>query len=65
MQHDRKLTAALLTQYGMTPFVREVAAKFGDNGKLNDIAVITPDACAYVGKRPRKTQRICQLSEVR
>lgn len=56
MQHDRKLTAELLTESGMMPFVREVAARFGTNGKLEDIAVITKRGGAYVGQYPQRAK---------
>lgn len=64
MQHDRALTAKPLIDAGMMETVKQFAAKFGNNGKLNDVAVITGKGAAYFGKRPTKTKRCNPLVEM-
>ncbi|MBY3789553.1 hypothetical protein HPQ32_14090 [Photobacterium carnosum] len=64
MQHDRALTAKLLIDAGMMDVVKQFASRFGNNGKLNDVAVITEKGAAYFGKRPTKTKRCNPLVEM-
>lgn len=61
MKNDRALTAQLLTDAGMMPVVKEFAARFGNQGRLPGVAVITPDGSAYYGQKPVKTQRVAAL----
>ena len=64
MQHDRALTAKLLINAGMMETVKQFAVRFGNNGKLNDVAVITEKGAAYFGKRPTKTKRCNPLAKM-
>ncbi len=58
MRPDRQRLAELLEKHEAMPFVKEMAARFGNNGKLQNIAIFTDSKeGVFVGDRPVKARK--------
>lgn len=58
MNPNREKTIKMIESTGMMPVVREIAERFGNEGRLPSVAIRQGNDWAFTGIRPTKTTQL-------